>query len=207
MSFLAIKSILSFFLISASTFARSSLTLFGKSLNIFDATVPFRLEYGKICKSEKPIFLIKLTVSVKFSSVSVGKPTMTSVVMPASGKYFRIKFTVRSKSAVRYFLFIFFKTSSHPLCKERWKCGQKFLRFFKRLTKSSLIKLSSIDESLRRNPNLSSASKRSISLVPFLSQYEETSIPTSTTSLTLFGSFSISAITLFASRERLRPRR
>ena len=63
---------------------RLRLTAYG-ICGISAAGVPFRGEYTNVNALEKRTLRTRSVVSAKSSSVSVGNPTMTSVVMPMSG--------------------------------------------------------------------------------------------------------------------------
>ena len=63
------------------------------------ATVPFRLEYGKICTRAKPVSSTNLRDSSNSSSVSPAKPTMTSVVIDGLSNTERILFTISEYSS------------------------------------------------------------------------------------------------------------
>ena len=68
--------------------------------SIFAAGVPVLGEYTKVNAPANPTLLTSDTVSLKSSSVSVGNPTIISVVMAISGIYFLKSATLSRYSAL-----------------------------------------------------------------------------------------------------------
>ena len=150
------------------------------------ATVPFLGEYLNICISYRLSSVRYLTVSANSSSVSPGKPTITSVVS-AGDLYAFLSMSHFSKYCLQvYFLFILLSTESQPLCRLRWKCGHTFELDEILSTNSSVIIPGSSEPSLIlliplifEIASISSISAPSL----FLSlPYDDMCIPVSTTS-------------------------
>ena len=100
--------------------------------------MPGRGENGKICISEKFAFLMNSSVFLNSSSVSPGNPMMRSAVIALSGKLVLSDFMAFFAWLVLYFLFILWRVSSQPLCKEMWKWLHMFGISFSFVMKSSV---------------------------------------------------------------------
>ena len=94
----------------------------------------------------------KSIVSINSSSVSPGKPTITSTPIQQSSRRDLICFTRSAYNSRKYFLRIVCKTRLLPDCKGIWKCGTKRFESFKVKSIISLLsKFGSIDEILNRS--------------------------------------------------------
>ena len=145
--------------------------------------------------------------SLNSSSVSPGNPTITSVVNAGFGKYFLRSSHFSAYSLLVYLRFIRFNVASHPLCRDRWKCGHIFGSFAIPSANSSvmipgskeprrILSIPSISWTARIN------SRRWYSLSKSI-PYELRWIPVSTTSLYPL-SASVRTSSSTSSMERLR---
>ena len=92
-----------------------------------------------ISRKSKSIESTKFLEASNSSSVSPGKPTITSVVNAGFSKYF-LRIPQRSAySSLVYLRFIRFNVALQPLCSERWKCGHIFGNFEIASANSSVI--------------------------------------------------------------------
>ena len=140
-------------------------------------------------------------VSRKLSSVSPGKPTITSTPIQASGLIDLICAIRFAKSSLRYLRRIFSKISSEPLCNGIWKCGAKRVALVRQKSMISLeSRLGSIEDILNRSiPSiLSSAfvSSKKFSSLPCPKSPILT--PVRTTSLTSVAAIFLASIMVWA---------
>ena len=132
------------------------------------ALVPGRMEYGNTCMAAKRHSSRNARVAENSSSVSWGKPQITSVVMAGRGKYARSRRTDSRNRAVSYRRFMRRRVASHPDCRDRWKWGHRLGSCDARRQKSSVTVRGSRlpSRSRSRGAAAATASTRSMRLLP-----------------------------------------
>ena len=103
-------------------------------------------QYIRRMKKKNPDAIIAVVGC--YSQVSPGNPTITSVVIDTFGIAALSLSTIALYSSVVYLRFILFKVSSHPLCNDKWQCGQTLSIVETASTNSSVNNIGSTELSL-----------------------------------------------------------
>ena len=178
------------------------------------AGVPALREYGKMwMNAGLTLSFRKLYVSMKSSSVSPGKPVITSIPKntfgpPGCSIAWRMRLILPAKNSVSYLLFMAFRMVSDPDWSGIWKCGRNFVPDAIQSTMLSVRRFGSMEDILYLSMPSTSlrAFRRSRKLSPVLFPKSPVFTPVRTISFMPSAAISLAWATMsFIGMLRLRP--